>query len=505
MPIKDITAYRVFIASPGGLEKERRAFRQALLLYNETDAIHDGVMFIPVGWEDTLGGVGRPQSIINDDLRKCDFAIVLLHNRWGSAPDRDVGRYSSGTEEEFHVAMECQRDETHPMRQVVTFFKAVAPKYLVEPSEQLTKVLEFRKRLEREKEHLFHVFDTTRSFEDLLRRHFGAWLRSIRRGGGLRAWPEPEDVASLIGEQEPANVEVSPSSPGRDMLRDAWRLADDGRRTEAEALFARAIVPPRDPEALVDYGRFLLREGRLAQAEAMLDLARDLSEREANPTALARAFRWTAYLHLLRSEYGPAEAMYGEALRLSRAHGDEREVAASFNGLGLVFRARNELDEAERMVRESLEITGRLGDLEGTATSRGNLGNILWLKGDLAGAERMHLDAIETFELLGSKEGLARSIGNLAIVLIKRGDLDAAERTCRRAMEISAQLGYQKGVAVCSRNLGLIEEKRCDAVGARTHFERALELYRQVGNSVEVQRLETDLARLGAEDARSAS
>src|SRR5688500_6950262 len=135
MPIENITAYRVFIASPAGLEKERKAFRQALLLYNETDAIHDRVLFIPVGWEDTVGGVGRPQSIIDDDLRKCDFMVMVLHNRWGSPPDRVGGRFSSGTEEEFHTAMECLRDSAFPMRQVVPFFRAVAAKNLADPTE----------------------------------------------------------------------------------------------------------------------------------------------------------------------------------------------------------------------------------------------------------------------------------------------------------------------------------------------------------------------------------
>jgi hypothetical protein len=73
-----ITAYRVFIASPGGLEKERQTFREVVNRYNEVDAVQRGLLFIPTGWEDTLGGMGRPQAIINEDLRACDYCVLLL-------------------------------------------------------------------------------------------------------------------------------------------------------------------------------------------------------------------------------------------------------------------------------------------------------------------------------------------------------------------------------------------------------------------------------------------
>jgi hypothetical protein len=35
--------------------------------------------------EDTLGGIGRPQELINEDLRQCDHAVFVWHDRWGFA------------------------------------------------------------------------------------------------------------------------------------------------------------------------------------------------------------------------------------------------------------------------------------------------------------------------------------------------------------------------------------------------------------------------------------
>jgi len=81
-----ITRLNVFIASPGGLAEERKAFREVIYEYNEAESIPRGVLFQPVGWEDTLGAVGRPQTIINEDVRSSDYFLLLLWDRWGSPP-----------------------------------------------------------------------------------------------------------------------------------------------------------------------------------------------------------------------------------------------------------------------------------------------------------------------------------------------------------------------------------------------------------------------------------
>jgi len=140
-----VTVYRVFIASPGGLEPERETFRRVLNDYNESDALEDGALFIPVGWELTTVGIGRPQALINRDLQRCDYCVLVLRDRWGS-PAGGASLYSSGTEEEYQVARECLRNGT--MRNMVVLFGAVEASKLSDPGDQLKKVIAFRRELE---------------------------------------------------------------------------------------------------------------------------------------------------------------------------------------------------------------------------------------------------------------------------------------------------------------------------------------------------------------------
>ena len=173
-----VTAVRVFVASPGGLEKEREAFRRIINDYNESDALEAGVLFIPVGWELAMAGIGRPQELINQELRRCDYCVVVLWDRWGSAPAIG-GKYSSGTEEEYYVARDAKTAGT--MLQIVVMFRAVDPSKLSDPGPQLQKVIDFRRDLEDKKELLFATYDELPTFENHLRKQLAGWLRQHRK------------------------------------------------------------------------------------------------------------------------------------------------------------------------------------------------------------------------------------------------------------------------------------------------------------------------------------
>ena len=142
---KFLTHYRVFVGSPRGLDDERKGFRDTLERFNRHHGQPAGVLFDPVGWEDTIGGVGRPQELINDDLKQCDYAVFVLHDRWGTPTGSG---HSSGTEEEWELAEHLYKETK--IRNIALFFKHVCG--LPDP-DQLKKVLQFRETIEKEKKH----------------------------------------------------------------------------------------------------------------------------------------------------------------------------------------------------------------------------------------------------------------------------------------------------------------------------------------------------------------
>jgi hypothetical protein len=174
----DIKGYRVFIASPRGMEDERQKFFDTIQEYNRIEALPVNIQFIPVGWEYTLPGMGRPQTQINEEVRKCDYFVLTLWDRWGTPPDKDgKGKYSSGSEEEYHIALDCFKDSKLPMKQIVALFKSVDARQLSDAGPELQKVLNFKKELEEGKAILFKTFEGTVDFEKILRGLLGQWRR----------------------------------------------------------------------------------------------------------------------------------------------------------------------------------------------------------------------------------------------------------------------------------------------------------------------------------------
>jgi|SRR6267154_305625 len=194
---EDVALYRVFIATPGGLEPERREFAHTLERYNIAEAIPRQAMFFPVGWEDTLAGVGRPQSLINRDLDKCDYFVLLLWDRWGTPPGGSE-QYTSGTEEEYRLAMTHVEDPKHSLKQVVVLFKTIEDQRLRDPGEQLRKVLAFKKELEAGRSLLFSNFRDVPEFQETLRRHLAEWLREHDRTSTTRIARERARVPEVI-------------------------------------------------------------------------------------------------------------------------------------------------------------------------------------------------------------------------------------------------------------------------------------------------------------------
>lgn len=479
-----LTCLKVFIAAPGGLTEERRAFRDEIQGYNDTEAMPRGVIFQAVGWEDTLGGVGRPQSLINEDLRACDYFVLVLWNRWGSPPDVIPSRFSSGTEEEYHVALECYEDKARSMRRLALMFKAVDLQQLNDPGPQLERVLEFRKAIERQKSHLFHTFDTTEKFRKILRLHLAAWLRDEeRRDGGREAAISPP--STVEGESA-----VEDSSEGRELeqqsiedpvIAKARELANEGRLTEAEVLFARAVVGREQPEALNSYGSFLLRVGRWDQATAILERAIICAKEQANRPALAAAYENLGGVHRVRGDLFAAEEMFWKSLTINEQLGQLKGVANAYARLGSIRHVQGDLARAEDMFRQSLALNEKLGRLEGIAHAYDEIGDVLIVRGDLDGAEEMHRKSLAINEKLGRLEGIANAYACLGNVRRARNDLTAAEEMYRKSLAIEEKLGRLEGIANAYAYLGDVQLGRRDLVGAEEMHCKSLALNERLG------------------------
>lgn len=175
------TVYKVFVASPGDVARERRIAKRIIEEVSRSFVASD-VSLVPCGWEDVPGALGRPQAGINPLVDEATLLIGVLYCRYGS----HTGIAESGTEEEFERIHTRWKDGDDA--DAMIYFRAPPKEMLDDPGPQLARVLDFREKLDRERKALYHAFTKPKEFEEKLRSHLSSWLLSramvtANRGG----------------------------------------------------------------------------------------------------------------------------------------------------------------------------------------------------------------------------------------------------------------------------------------------------------------------------------
>lgn len=172
---------RVFLACPGDLVAERSRFPRILETVNTLRAHSMGFHLEAVGWERVVPSFGRPQELINNELRTADLTVVMFWNKIG-APSGKEGE-QTGTLEEFEIASERYGDvdpyfppeDNRPLLYVY-FREQTEP-----DTESAAKVREFRKSIEESKKLLYRQYRDEAEWEELLREHLIGFLNGRKR------------------------------------------------------------------------------------------------------------------------------------------------------------------------------------------------------------------------------------------------------------------------------------------------------------------------------------
>jgi len=395
---------RVFMASPGDLGEERRLFRGIVDEVNRSKANGRGTQLEPLGWEDTLPGSGRPQELINEDVKRCDLMIMLLWKRWGTP----TGEYSSGFEEEYELAKRLLEEEGKP--EIMLYFRKIPDDMLADPGKQLRQVLKFKEKIESERKFLYKSYEDENQWEKIFREHLSHWLDGLSHSD-RRTEDSIEDQSRLeesADEIQRLKTELGNSQTAiKDLALmlgiEALEKADSGQITRAEEYFAKSIANYPNPSVINSYGLFLQRIGMLENAE----------ER------------------------------FLQVAEIGKETGDDSLVAIAYGNLGNMYRIRGDFDRAEEMHEKSLAIEKKLGRREGVANQYGNLGNVYLIRDDLDRAKELYEKSLLINENIGRKEGAASDYSNLGILYQIRGDLDKAEEMYRKSLELSISIGSE--------------------------------------------------------------
>lgn len=450
-----IRHYKVFFASPSDLKKERQLFGEEVQKFNYNNATPRGFQFDPIGWEKSFRGPGRPQDRINKLIHDSKYCIVSFWRKWGSPPDADTSEYSSGTEEEYNVALECY--ENGSLCDLIVMFKTdIDPRDMSHPDEQLAKVIKFREKCEKENNPFYEQYGDTDTFRDLIQKYLSYWLLKLDKGEDQQIDHPPRRLwdkeASKVGDPEKAKFEI----PDVSSLNEAWNLADKGLVTEAEIAFIKEAIGKDKPEAIIEFGRFLLRMGRVDQAEIMFIKGIEIAQQQNIPVTESVGHASLGHIYQLKGDYRNAETELRESLKISQKLNQLTNIAASLLDLAGILLDQGYVDKTESMIKESLQIYQDINNIEGQATAFGNLGILYSKKAESDLSKKMLVQAIRLNIKLDQPEKLAQNYCTLGNVLRMEGDPVGAANKFKKSLEIQKKLQNLEGIAILQINLGQV-------------------------------------------------
>lgn len=527
---RDLKGLSVFVASPGGLEAERKQFFDVISKFSVDEAHEAGFMFIPQGHELAYAGAGRAQGLINEQVRRSDYCLVVFWDKWGMPPSDD-GEFSSGTEEEFSVAIEALEDESLAMLDVVVLFKGVSDRQMSDPGTQLQRVLDFKKRLEAERRVLYRTFDTLDEFTGELRRLLSKWLREWSTGTAQKA-PLPPPSAPPILDAE-ANL-----------LDRAKQATKSGQITVAHELYTQATTGTYDREAWTEYVRFLRRAGRFGllqrAGDKMIEKARDLNDHRGAAEALsnigiakrAQGQRVAAIQYLDRAlaevdlwestSHDPNETQSMRAFildnkgltwRRMRGHlqdaidaieaaialhaevGDIRGKGHALRNIGIVQAQVGLLDLSCASLIEARDLFNRAEDERALAMTLSSLGETYELLGNLGLALESFELALEKNVILGNSQGKSMNLSQLSRIMTARGDLSTALDYAEGCLGLGEETGSPEGLAAGLHATGRVRLAMGEAPRAIEVLEDALSAFQQLDQPAGVAGTALDLAR----------
>lgn len=181
--------YKVFLASPSDVPKERQIARDTIQRWNELHSEKAGVILQAIGWEThSYSAMGeRAQGVLNKQILKdSDFLIGMFWTRIGTP----TGEHESGTLEEIreHInagkpAMICFSDQPVQMGSV--------------NQEQYNKLMEFK--AECYDKGLVSTYETLESFKNIVH---DSLVRRANSGDPFVGFSRASGVGEFLSNEE---------------------------------------------------------------------------------------------------------------------------------------------------------------------------------------------------------------------------------------------------------------------------------------------------------------
>jgi predicted ATPase/class 3 adenylate cyclase len=221
------------------------------------------------------------------------------------------------------------------------------------------------------------------------------------------------------------------------------------------------------------------REALAASEHALSILA---ASENKTPDIRARLLLTIGTAHLWLTDHATAIARFEECIALARAISDRRLESTALARLGRIGLEQSHFDQAEKYLQESLAIARELNDIDVSAYTLAHLGYISHYQGKYANAQKYGEESYEFARRSGDAIAQAFSLNMLAMVSVNNNQFEQARAYHLESIEISQNAGDRYGLARAYNNLSELIRIQRHYADAKPYTIEGINLARELGN-----------------------
>jgi predicted ATPase/DNA-binding CsgD family transcriptional regulator len=236
------------------------------------------------------------------------------------------------------------------------------------------------------------------------------------------------------------------------LTEQAWFLIRLGRLEEAEAaaeqsreLYRRLdlpLVPGYATDPLMTLGIVAATRGDYARAVSLAQQARQRSETQEHRLNRQIAYYLLAQMALVEGEYEKAQAHARTAYEITQKVKDRWFRAYCLNELGNVAAALGDYAAAKEHFRASYSLRKEFDDLEGMALALNHLGEVALQQQADEEARQLYEQSRTIYQEINDLGGLATALNGLGRAALVQGDYETAYRYFQDSLRMARQIQF---------------------------------------------------------------
>jgi tetratricopeptide (TPR) repeat protein len=230
----------------------------------------------------------------------------------------------------------------------------------------------------------------------------------------------------------------------------------------------------------------LIEQGEYTQAETILQIIKNISERLGDKQGIASSLDGLGIIRRSQNKLKEAWDLYQESLKLYEELNDKEGIAGVFRKMGYFYFSQANFVQALEYFEKDLKLAEEINDKAEIARAMYSIGLVRNKEYKYEQAMELFQKCLKLYEETNSKLGVSRVYLNFGDYYRIKGNNRKSMEYYQKSLSIFEQLKAKKDIAITLQSMSLIYFLQGDFDQAFYYSQRSLSIVEEVGDKIEI-------------------